>query len=184
MVTIRRMSTTTGINYIKDWLVMGEDFQNEEALAENLKAMMVQYKERAFFLLAAKPSGEQDEIVGFLLAFIHPSNMYVVLYQVYGDNGVVDKMFLRMLLWCDQMEVTEVRTDDIRGGIEKLGRWGFEQKSVTYTTSVVRQLDEKVLSPKKEVDNAPVVLRPTSPEPGEPNVDTEPELQPGTDRVT
>jgi hypothetical protein len=148
---IIRITNPIGVDYIKSYLECGEDFVDQESMAEQLKAILVESPATTFYLVAA----DDTQPYMFILAYIPPGKTYAVVFQLWVnkdfDPKQRDTLFLRLLLWCEQNEVTEVRMNDERNPKDLIDTWGFKPLKTIYGLNVVENVERVLIDGRATV---------------------------------
>lgn len=144
MIKLIRVLNSGTINYLRDMLIPGEDFEDRETLVEQLKAQLMNFPSTTFYMVAVQEGEIEDLIAGFVLAFARPT--HVAVHQVWWDAKLenptfVEKFLLRLLLWCEQNDVSEVRIDDTRTECDKLPI-ALTVKHTIYSINVNEEIDD------------------------------------------
>lgn len=152
-----RAIKSISIDYIKDkFTLVGHE--SIESMADELKSILTGDLENTNFILVMDT--DTDEIVTYLLAYVR-GNVCTIIQAWYKsyDEKLLNVLFLRLLLWCEQMGAGDLvmRSD---GNPEQLVYlWKMRPISVTWKVDVIQVVEAKLASVEK-LSNTPVKEEP------------------------
>lgn len=151
---IHRVKNTQAIDYVSEQLVVGDDFVDRQGLVDELKRLLTEYPERTFFLVSMNE--DKSKINAFLLAFCAHSRPHATVFQTWADpllndQKILDEMMLRLMFWCEQNDILEVRMCTDRSLTRE--SWGFKTLTTNLTATVDESITSLVLSIKEGVES-------------------------------
>lgn len=145
MPKIIKILASKGIDYLTPQFETGEEFSSKEAVAETLKGLLKSSLQDCCFLAAL--SEDDNDVLGFVVAFVHPNGSHVVLFQLKAENEILrSQLLLRLLLWCEQIEIPELRFDSVRVNAEDLENWGAIPRNVIYSLKISDKIETMLLA--------------------------------------
>ena len=141
-----RGRSTEAVDYIQDHLLPDDDFP-VGALVDSLKDMLLHTPDSVFLGLVF----DGDEVVSFVIALAPPSASHVFIHQTWAseslpDTTVQDKLFLRLCMWTEAIDRSELRAETRRNAEPSLLRWGFHEYSRILSFVVSEDLTEKIIN--------------------------------------
>jgi hypothetical protein len=138
-----RIQSPIGIDYLRDKLILGETAETEDQLIEMLKGILLGQPLRTFYMSVV----DEDNIIAFILGYVPEGSKYAVVFQIWSLLSAEqqrDTLFMRFLLWCEQLEIEEVRMDDTRTSAEQQMKWGFKTCMTVRSLNVTQGLESKL----------------------------------------
>jgi len=139
-----RARASVAVDYMRDYLLPDDDF-SEGMLAEALRDMMQNTPDGIY----VGQAWEGDELKAFVIAFAPPNMGHVFIHQAWANpeiNGtkVQDKLFLRLCLWAETIERSELRAETKRNPEALLRRWNFKPFSQILSFDIGEGLTDRL----------------------------------------
>ncbi len=150
MTKTYKVSSSAAIDIIRSLLVPLDEFDDVGQMADALKSMLLNDSKRCFFCVVA----DEDQVNGFLLSYLDRGSV-VKLLQVYlrdeSYRKQMDMIFMRLLLWCEENNVDEIRLDTRRNPPEAWKTWGFDVLSTVMTLNVGSSVEKLLLEGQQKL---------------------------------
>ncbi len=167
-VKIIRMQNGIALDYIKHLLLPADECVDQEDTAQGLKQMLEQNKDYCYFSVMV----DGEEVLTFILAYVLAGTRNSMMFQFYVCQELkprlVDAMFARYLLWCEQMGIESVIADDLRTSTQQQENWGFVIHKTIRKLGVTDALNDKLVNLKENTNGTTAATNTGSAEPAEP----------------
>ena len=139
---IVRATSPSGITLIEPLLIADND-RDRSAAADMFRQGLVNVPDAMFVLVAF----EEEEVLGFVVAYLPPAVDHVFLHQAWVKPGVTtlaDKLFIRLAIWTENAGRHFIRAETQRNPEAFLRRWNFTQVSVIMQHRLVDDIESSI----------------------------------------
>jgi hypothetical protein len=144
---IIQVKNVTALEYITEFLDISNEYRTQEDMKFGLQQVLLKHKDLVNYQIAV----EEDTVLGFVLAYKLPESNVCEIIQVHTTKEAekekyLDKMFMRLLLWCDQHGIEDIRINNKREcNLSVIEVWGFAVHEVTYALKVTNNIEKLLL---------------------------------------
>ncbi len=143
MIKNCRVINPLGIDYMAEKLLVDEDF-SKEALVRNLKYKLTHQPDSVLILQAY----EGEDLIAFLIAHAPQGFKHTFIQQAWLSPGtktqIADRMFLKLLMWTEEIGRKEIRGETLRDPKAFFQRWKFEEFSTILSFRLDDEFQDKL----------------------------------------
>jgi len=144
VIKIIRVTHPGSLDLIRDRLIVSDGFDSQTHVAEGLKNLLLENPQNCFFTIVV----EDDTILMFVLAYLSPREACVEVFQTWASAAYPaknqDQIFMRLLLWSEQIGVLELRMKSLGNDESFMKSWGFEPRNIQYRLDVDKIVNDMI----------------------------------------